>query len=374
MDQNQNSSLFEAFRLGDITVQNRMVMAPMTRSRADHATHTPTDIMSTYYGQRAGAGLIISEGVIINETGNGYINIPGIYSEAQVAAWRKVTDAVHAQGGKIFAQLWHVGRMSHPDLIGGRLPLAPSAINPNYYAFTFEGRKETVTPQAMSLQDISDTISDFRKAALNAMEAGFDGVEIHGANTYLIHQFLATSANQRTDAYGGSVENRARLLFEVLEAVTEAVGSGRVGIRLSPEDTNFAGIVLDAETTATFDYAINRLNDYPIAYLHLTAALMQPAEGKAPYQLILDSTERYKDIYHGNIIINKGFDKQTAEQVVSKGIADLVAFGSPFIANPDLVERFKHNLPLNTPDADTFYQGGEQGYIDYPVAQRQIQA
>ncbi len=369
MQNQQSKSLFEPFRMGDIELQNRIVMAPMTRSRAEHKAHLPTAIMQTYYGQRAGAGLIISEGVIISGMANGYINVPGIYSEEQVAAWKKITQKVHDHGSKIFAQIWHVGRISHPDLLGGRLPLAPSAINPDFYAYTFEGQKDTVTPKEMTVQEIKVTVADFKKAAINAINAGFDGVEVHGANTYLIHQFIAASANQRADEYGGSAENRARFLFEVLDEVTASIGSGKVGIRLSPDDNNFAGIMLDEDTRATYDYIIGRLNDYRLAYVHLTGALMTPAEGEGPYEKILTTVKKYRKVYRGNIIINKGFDKQTGEQVIRDGIADLVAYGAPFIANPDLVERFRHNLPLATPDPDTFYQGGEKGYIDYLTIQ-----
>lgn len=364
-----SNSLFDPFQMGKLALKNRIVMAPMTRGRAIHESHVPTGIMETYYEQRASAGLIISEGVIISEMGNGYINLPGIYNQQQVDAWKKITDKVHAAGGHIFAQLWHVGRVSHPDLLSGRLPLAPSAINPSYFSFTPEGKKDTVTPAAMTLQDIKNTIADFRQAALNAIAAGFDGVELHGANTYLIHQFIATSANQRTDAYGGSVANRARFLFEVLDEVSAAIGSEKVALRLSPDIDGIAGIVLNDDTRATFDYIIEKLNDYPLAYLHLTGALMATPAGKAPHAAILATTQKYRPVYRGRIIINNGFDKKTGQQVVEAGIADMVAYGSPFIANPDLVHRYQFDLPLSSADMDKYYQGGEKGYIDYPNIQ-----
>ncbi len=369
MKNQQSDSLFKSFRMGDIELKNRIVMAPMTRGRGIHETHQPTELMETYYQQRAGAGLIISEGVIISEMANGYINIPGIYTDQQVEGWKKITRKIHNEGSKIFAQIWHVGRISHPDLLGGKLPLAPSAINPNFYAYTFDGQKDTVTPKEMTVQDIKTTVADFKKAAVNAVAAGFDGVEIHAANTYLIHQFITASANRRTDVYGGSTENRARFLFEVLDEVTAAIGGDKVGVRLSPDDHDIAGIMLDEDTGETYDYIITKLNDYQLAYVHLTGALMSPAEGQTPYQQIQATTKKYRNIYKGNIIINKGFDKQTGEQVIRDGIADLVAYGSSFIANPDLVERFRYDLPIASPDPDTFYQGGEKGYTDYPAIQ-----
>jgi N-ethylmaleimide reductase len=358
--------LFEPMRLGGLTLSNRMVMAPMTRSRADHATHLPTPIMEDYYEQRASAGLIISEGVIISPRANGYINIPGLFDAAQVEAWKKITQKVHAKGGRIFAQLWHVGRISHPDLLDGQAPLAPSAINPRFSAFTLEGPKDTVTPAAMSLADIAQTIEDFHLAARNAIAAGFDGVEIHGANGYLIHQFLTASANTRTDAYGGDVQGRSRFLFEVLAAVSAAIGSHRVGLRLNPGMTGVAGIVRDAQTDATFDAVIARLDACALAYLHLTGAF---EAGDDPAARIIATARAYREVFKGVLIVNNGLDKRSGGQAIADGVADLVAYGAPFIANPDLVLRYRDDLPLNTPDPATFYAAHDvEGYTDYPFA------
>lgn len=340
-------------------------MAPMTRGRAEHETHLPTEIMETYYEQRATAGLIITEGVVISRMGNGYINIPGIYNEEQVAAWKKITGKVHAKGGKIFAQIWHVGRISHPDLLDGELPLAPSAINPNGAAYTLEGMKDTVTPRAMTIDEIQQTISDFRIAAENAVKAGFDGVELHAANGYLFHQFLATSSNTRTDEYGGSIENRARFLFEVLDEVVKSIGQYKTGIRLNPDCNKLNGIILDEETTATFDYVVERLNKYDLAYLHLTALSLEKEED--PTSKILDLSRKYAEIYDGNLIINEGFDQKTGARAIADGLTDLVAYGAPFVANPDLVKRYREELSLNNADTDTYFQGGTRGYIDYPL-------
>jgi N-ethylmaleimide reductase len=247
--------------------------------------------------------------------------------------------------------------------------LAPSAINPNFFAFTLDGKKDTVTPKEMSLEEIRDTILDFKRAAQNAVEAGFDGVEVHGANAYLIDQFITASANTRNDRYGGTVENRSRFLLEILDELTATIGAEKVGLRLSPHHHGVAGIELDGETQRTFDHIIGKLNDYNLAYLHLTDALWTPSNGQPPHDQVLASTRKYRNSYKGNIIINKGFDRQLGEEVLEEGIADMVAYGSPFIANPDLVDRFKKDLPLASPDPNTFYQGGEKGYIDYPIYQ-----
>lgn len=359
--------LFEPFQPEGLNLKNRIVMAPMTRGRGIHDGHLPTEIMETYYEQRAGAGLIITEGIIISEIANGYINISGIYTVEQVARWKKITEKVHQQGGKIFAQIWHVGRVSHPDLLDGRLPVAPSAINPDSSAFTLEGLKDTVTPKEMTKSEIEQTIADFRQAAENAIAAGFDGIELHGANGYLFDQFLAASSNQRTDEYGGNPVNRARFLFEVLDEVTRAIGSAKTSIRLNPALNEIAGILYDHETETTYDYVINRLNDYQLAYIHLTGAMMSTPQGALPTDSIINTAKHYREIYTGNIIINNGFDKASGGKVINDGIADLVAFASPFIANPDLVQRYLHDLPLAAPDTDLLYQGGEKGYIDYPA-------
>jgi len=360
-----NASLFEPGHVGDLTLSNRLVMAPMTRARASD-DRVPTPIMGTYYEQRASAGLIVSEGVVVSPMAAGYIKVPGIYSSEQIAAWRAITDRVHAAGGYIFAQIWHVGRMSHPELLDGRLPLAPSGINPNSTAYTRTGRTATVTPKAMSIEEIAGTVSDFRQAALNAVEAGFDGVEIHAANGYLFHQFFAPSANSRTDAYGGSVENRSRLLFEVLDAVSAAIGSRHIGVRLNPAMHDADGIMLDAELERTMDYVFERLNGHDLAYVHLAALPYHPEEEAA--EATIAFAQRYRKLYKGTLILNTAMTAEAAIQAIETGMADLVAFGKPFISNPDFARRIRDGLPLTPPDPATFFEGEERGYIDYPFA------
>ncbi|WP_276499621.1 alkene reductase [Pontibacter litorisediminis] len=355
--------LLRPINLHGLELKNRVVMAPMTRSRADNEGNIPNDLMVTYYTQRAGAGLIISEGSQISKQGVGYINTPGIYSQEQVAGWKKVTEAVHAEGGKIFLQLWHVGRMSHPDFHGGDLPVAPSAINPKAKAFTPQGFKDTETPRALTVPEIQQIVQDYRSAAKNAMAAGFDGVEVHASNGYLLHQFFVSTANTRTDAYGGSIENRARILFEVLDAVKEVVPVERVGVRLNPSLHGGFGITVNEDTIPTFDYIVEQLNKYNLAYLHLTEA--SPANYEVPF-IEKHIAKRYRPKYKGNMIINGGFTQETGNEVIEEGNADLVAYGVPFIANPDLPERFEQGAELQEADPNTFYVPGEKGYIDYP--------
>ncbi len=355
--------LFQTSRIGDLDIPNRIVMAPMTRSRASDEA-VPTGMMVTYYAQRASAGLIISEGTIISREATGYIKVPGLFTAEQVASWRPVTDAVHARGGRIFTQLWHVGRISHPDLLDGALPLAPSAINPHFESYTKNGRVETVTPREMSLDDIRRTIGDFAAAARNAIEAGFDGIELHAANAYLIHEFLVPSANQRTDEYGGNVENRARFLLDVVDAVADAIGSHRVGVRLNPCLDGPAGIALDDEAQKTYDYAIRALDTRNLAFLHLTALMFSPNGDSA--ERTNEMGRRYRPLYSGSLIINAAMTRETAEAAIAEGIADYVAFGKAFVANPDLVERFRDDLPLADADPANFYTGGFSGYLDYP--------
>jgi N-ethylmaleimide reductase len=360
----KDQALLTPYKLGPITLKNRLVMAPMTRSRADNPENAAGAPQAAYYTQRASAGLIISEGTQVSPQGVGYINTPGIYSEAQVAGWKQVTTAVHAKGGHLFAQLWHVGRMSHPDFHQGALPVAPSAIDPQDKAFTLQGFKDTVTPRALELAEIKAIVQDFKKAAANAVLAGFDGVEIHASNGYLFHQFFNTCSNVRTDEYGGSIENRARLLFEVLDAVKEVIDLSRVGVRLNPSMHRQFGITMDEETIPTFEYIVRRLNDYGLAYLHLSRP---NAEAKEAPQFIWDIAGHFRPLYRGTLIINRGYDRESGNQVIADGHADLVAFGVPFIANPDLVERFAEKAELNQPDFNTFYAPGPQGYLDYPV-------
>lgn len=357
--------LLTPFHSDKLDLKNRVVLAPMTRARADNEGNVPTDLMVTYYMQRSSAGLLISEGVFVSPEAVGYINVPGMYSPAQVEGWRKVTDAVHAQGNLFFAQLWHVGRMSHPDMQHGNLPLAPSAINPHSQVYTPHGFLDTVTPAAMTREQIKQTVADFVQAAHNALAAGFDGVELHAANGYLFHQFFMTCANTRTDEYGGSRENRARFLFEVLEAMqTSGLNLGKVGVRFSPSLDGAAGITLDAETLPMFDYIVQRLNQYGLAYLHLLRPFTDVSQNKFAESHI---TERYRPLYQGTLIINNAFDQKEANAVLAEGKADLVAFGKPFIANPDLVARFAQHAPLAEPQKDTFYTSGLKGYTDYPA-------
>jgi N-ethylmaleimide reductase len=355
--------LLKPINLQGLELKNRVIMAPMTRSRADNEGNVPTDMMATYYRQRAGAGLIITEGSQISKQAVGYINTPGIYTQEQVEGWKKVTQAVHAEGGKIFLQLWHVGRMSHPDFHNGELPVAPSAINPNEQSYTPEGFKETVTPRALTIPEIKQIIQDYKNAAKNAIDAGFDGVEVHASNGYLLHQFFASTSNVRTDEYGGSVENRARILFEIIEAISEIVPLEKVGVRLNPSLHGVFGTVLNEDTIPTFDYIIEKLNDYKLAYLHLSEPFTDVSD--LPHAES-DIAKRYRPVYKGNLIINAGFTQERGNKVIEEGDADMVAFGVPFIANPDLPERFEQNAELQEPDKNTFYTPGAKGYIDYP--------
>lgn len=357
--------LLTPFHSGQLTLKNRVVMAPMTRSRADNAAQLPNELMVDYYRQRATAGLLITEGVYVNRAAAGYINVPGLYTPAQVAGWRPVTAGVHELGGTVFAQLWHVGRMSHPDLLGGQLPLAPSAINPHDKVYTPTGFQETVTPQAMSLDQIQQTTADFAQAAQNALAAGFDGVEIHAANGYLFHQFFNAPSNTRTDAYGGSVENRARLLFDVLDATQEAgVDLRKVGVRLNPSFYGIFGTTIDAQTIPTFDYIVQRLNDYDLAYLHLCEPFIDVSQVPFAEPHI---ARHYRPLYKGTLIINGSMTQDKGNALLAAGEADLVSFGTLFIANPDLVARFARYAPLAVADKATYYTPGAAGYTDYPA-------
>ncbi|MVN76506.1 alkene reductase [Hymenobacter sp. HMF4947] len=358
--------LLTPFHSDKLNLKNRVVMAPMTRSRADNEGTVPNDLMVEYYSQRATAGLIISEGVYVSPEAVGYINVPGLYSPEQVAGWQRVTSAVHGLGGQIFAQIWHVGRMSHPDLLDGRLPLSASALNPHSQVYTPAGFKETVAPAAMTTAQIKQTVADFVQAAKNALDAGFDGLEIHSSNGYLFHQFFNGTSNHRTDEYGGSIENRARFFFEVLDAMQAAgVDLGKVGSRLNPSLEGLFGMTLDAETIPTFDYIIKRLNDYGLAYLHLSEPFTDVSQNPHAEPHI---AKRYRPLYKGTLIINGGFNEEKGNKVIADGDADLVAFGTPYISNPDLVERFAQHVPLAEGDKNTFYVPGAKGYTDYAKA------
>lgn len=359
-----NQTLIKNYKLGDIELKNRVIMAPMTRSRADNPGNIPNDIMVEYYRQRSSAGLIITEGSQISKRAVGYINTPGIYSDEQVEGWKKITEAVHEKDGKIFIQLWHVGRMSHPDFHGGELPLSASAINPNSKSYTPKGFKDTVAPKAMTIDEIKKTIADYGKAAANSVKAGFDGVELHSSNGYLLHQFFNSTSNIRTDEYGGSIENRARILFEVLDEMKKHIPENRIGVRLNPSLHGIFGTVLDENTIPTFDYIIEKLNDYDLAYLHLSEPFNDVSEVKYAEKEI---AKRYRPVYRGTLMINTNFNRERGNKIIEDGLADLVAYGKPFISNPDLVERFKVNAPLNEWDESTFYVPGEKGYTDYPL-------
>ncbi len=348
-------------QVGDSAVQNRVFMAPLTRSRADNPEYKPTDMHATYYAQRAGAGLIVTEATVISEQGRGYVYTPGIYSQAQVDGWKKVTDAVHAKGGKIYVQLWHVGRVSHPDFHGGDLPVAPSAVNPNIDVFTTEGMTKTVTPRALEVAEIKAIVQDYKKAGENALAAGFDGVEVHGANGYLLQQFFNGCSNKRTDDYGGSDKNKARILMEVLDALLEIMPASKIGVRLSPMTNGTSGITVDQQTAGTYDYIVTALNDYNLAYLHFLRQNQDLLYG------VKDVIGHYRKRYDGFLIANAGYDLESGNYEVESGRADAIAYGRPYISNPDLVKRFKNGWPLAEPDQDTFYSGGEKGFIDYPT-------
>jgi len=363
----KNQALLQKYTMNDLELKNRVVMAPMTRSRADNPGNVSTrELQGEYYKQRASAGLIITEGSQISPRAVGYINTPGIHTPEQVEGWKEVTQAVHEADGKIFLQLWHVGRMSHPDFHNGELPLAPSALNPNAQSYTPQGFKDTVTPKAMSLEEIKETIQDFKQGAKNAWEAGFDGVEIHSSNGYLLHQFFSSTSNTRTDEYGGSIENRARILFEIIDEIKEVMPENRIGLRLNPSLHGIFGMELNEDTIPTFDYIVKRLNEYNLAYLHLSEPFTDVSN--IPYAET-QIAKRYRPIYEGTLIINTNFDQEKGNRVIEEGDADLVAYGKPYISNPDLVERFEKGAPLNEWDSDTFYVPGKKGYLDYPTLQ-----
>lgn len=351
------TDLFSPIKLGKLALSNRMVMAPMTRNRAPEAI--PTPLMVEYYGQRATAGLIITEGAQVSEEAVGYPATPGIYSDTQVNGWQNVTDAVHAKGGHIFVQLWHCGRISHPDFHDGNLPVAPSAIPAEGQAFTYEGLKDFVTPRALELEEIPAIVEQYRHAAACAHKAGFDGVEIHAANGYLLDQFLRDGSNTRNDAYGGSIENRARLLLEVTEAVCNEIGADRVGIRLSP--VNAFNDMHDSDPQALFNHVAGALSRLKPAYLHLVEVSMT---GAADHAVDMQQIHRCFD---GLYIANGGYDKARGNDVIATGSADLVAYGIPFIANPDLPARLRLNATLNEAEQATFYGGDLHGYTDYPA-------
>jgi N-ethylmaleimide reductase len=355
------SDLFSPVALGAYRLANRIVMAPLTRSRAN-ADGTATPLMAEYYAQRASAGLIVSEGVNISPQARGYASTPGIYTDSQIQAWQAVTNAVHLKGSRIFLQLWHVGRISHPSLQPEEaLPVAPSAIRPAAQAYTSTGFQQCVTPRALEAAEIPLIVDQYARAAENALAAGFDGVEIHAANGYLIEQFLRDSCNRRSDAYGGPVERRARFLLDAVAQVVRACGADRVGIRLSPlSPVNDLG--LDSNPERTYGYVVERLSDFGLAYLHMIEGVTQgPREVPAGFDL-----QVLRRAFVGPLIANNGYDLPLAVEARRADRADLIAFGRPYIANPDLVERLRAGGPLNVPDRATFFGGGARGYTDYP--------
>jgi N-ethylmaleimide reductase len=359
------NKLFQPTRIGDIEVANRVVMAPLTRSRADEAAgDVPGSPMNIeYYRQRSNAGLIISEGTQVSPVGKGYMATPGIYSDAQVEGWKPITQAVHDAGSKIVAQIWHVGRVTHPHLTGGVQPIAPSAVVAKVTAYTHAGKVEAPEPRALTVDEIKEIVAEYRRGAANAIRAGFDGIELHGANGYLIDQFLRDGANKRTDEYGGSIENRARFALEVVDAVVAEIGAGRVGIRLSPVTP--ANDLADSDPQAVFGYLVEELDKRGIAFIHF----VEGATG-GPRDLPGFDYAWARRAFKGTYIANNGYDRAMAIDAVESGRADAVAFGRAYIANPDLVQRLKLNAPLNTPNPQTFYVPGEAGYIDYPTLEQ----
>ena len=355
-----NDLLFTPFTLADMELPNRIIMAPLTRSRAT-IDGIPTSMMTEYYRQRSSAGLIISEATNISRQGTGYPYTPGIYSSQQIENWKDVTTAVHEDGGRIFLQLWHVGRHSHPWYqVAGDLPVSASAIKGEGTIKTPDGIKETVTPRCLEHNEINEIVKEYGQAASNAMEAGFDGVEIHGANGYLIDQFIQDGTNKRTDIYGGTIVNRSRFLFEVIEEVTDRISASKTALRLSPSGIKLD--ISDSDPVGTFTYLIDKLNDYQLAYLHI----LEPLEDVSHLPHYLNEiTAYYRKIYKGTFMTNGGFNADSANKIIADKHADLIAFGKAFISNPDLVEKYKAGKDITPWDVRTFYTQGMEGYTDY---------
>lgn len=354
-------SLFDPYRLGDLVLPNRIVMAPMTRNRAG-AGQVPTDLVALYYAQRASAGLIVSEASQVMPEGVGYSDTPGIHTASQVGGWKRVTDAVHDAGGRIFLQLWHVGRVSHPLFQpDGKLPVAPSAIATGGRIMTPEGPLDAPVPRALGIDEIPGIVAAFRHGAIHAVDADFDGVELHGANGYLPDQFLRDGSNKRTDVYGGPVENRARFLLEIVRELIDVWGPDRVGVRLSPSGT--VSGMRDSNPLATFGYVVRKLDALGIAYVHLVEANDFDVKLGVP----IAPTEALRPLFSRALIVNGGYDGARAEAAIREGRADLVSFGRTFLANPDLPHRLRVGATLNAPDRASFYGGDERGYVDYPA-------
>jgi len=350
--------LNETVRIGRYRLRNRLVMAPMTRSRADDTTGVPSALAAQYYAQRADAGLIITEGAFPSPMGKGYVRTPGIHSAAQIEGWRRITDAIHARGGLIFLQLMHTGRISHPSMLpGGATPVAPSAIAAAGQTYTATGLQDFVVPRALDTDEIAAIVDEYRLATRHALQAGFDGVELHAASGYLPEQFLSSGTNQRTDRYGGSPENRARFIVEVLEAMIAEAGSDRVGIKISPE-MGFNSVT-DAAPQETYQYLVQRVSTLQLAYLHLART------GSA-----FDYRALVRPLFNGALLLGGGLDRESAASLIASRDADAAVFGSLYLANPDLLQRFVAGAPLNAPERETFYTDGPQGYIDYPVLEQ----
>ncbi|ANQ85843.1 glycerol trinitrate reductase [Azoarcus olearius] len=367
------TTLFDPIAAGDLQLANRIAMAPLTRNRAPNAV--PAAITATYYAQRASAGLLISEATAISQQGQGYADVPGLYGADQIAGWKKVTDAVHAAGGRIVVQLWHVGRVSHTSLQpGGAAPVAPSAIaaHTKTYIIEADGKGSfvpTSTPRALDIEELPGIVEDYRRAARAAIEAGFDGVEVHAANGYLIDQFLRAGSNKRTDAYGGSIENRTRLLVEVMEAITAEIGASRTGIRISPVTP--ANDIADPDPQPLFTHVVEQLARWPLAYVHViegaTGGARDFQQGDQPFDYAALRAAYQAAGGKAAWMVNNGYTRELAEAAVAEGRADIVAFGKAFISNPDLVVRLREKVALNPWDTTTFYGGGEKGYLDYPT-------
>lgn len=351
----ENINVLSGLKRGPFNFKNRVFMAPMTRSRAPE--QIPTDLMVEYYRQRSSAGLIFTEGTQVSDQGVGYVFTPGIHTSEQVSGWKKITEAVHENGGLIFCQLWHVGRVSHPDFHKGALPVAPSAIGFEGQAYTLKGPQNVVTPRALSIDEIKEIVSDFKSAAESAKKAGFDGVEIHGANGYLPAQFLEDGANKRTDEYGGSIENRTRFILEITDAAISVYGRERVSVRLSPRNP-YNGMS-DSTPEQTYSYLIEQLEKRKLGILHFMESAQLP-DG------VMALAPTVRKIFSGLLILNFGYDLTSADSVIQNGGADAVSFGTLFIANPDLPERFQERSSLAMPDQATMYGGSSKGYTDYP--------
>ena len=364
--------LLEPYVLGDLQLRNRVVMAPLTRTRADNPGHVPTDLMRQYYEQRASAGLIISEGVWVSENAKGWHGAPGIYNEEQRAAWKVITEAVHARGGRIFAQLWHQGSVSHPSFFSdGRLPVAPSTINPEQLIHVPGGTRLSETPREMTFADIKQAIDEYRNSAQVAKNAGFDGVQIQAGFVYLIQQFLHETTNLRTDEYGGSIEKRARFLFEVLEAVLDVWPSQRVGVKTGPMMNELGLFKAIPSTIPTSEYLYERLNSYKLSHVYLMRQLADLS--RTPISSLAGDgvIHQFRSTYHGNLILNVGIDRKHGAELLQEGLGDLIAFGRDYIANPDLVERIRLDAPLNEQRPEGYYGSSPAGYTDYPFLKPQ---